>query len=64
MRAGSNSELALDDESHGRQLTRTTGALWPDVSADGRRLTFAGYTSRGHDVFVAPYEALGEPVRR
>lgn len=41
-----------------RQLTRTTGgALWPDVSPDGRRLAFIGYTDTGFDVFTQPYPA-------
>ncbi len=56
-------EFALDGGNLARRLTRSTGALWPDVSADGLSLTFAGYTSHGYDVFVAPYEALGEPDR-
>lgn len=39
-----------------RQLTTTAGgALWPDVSADGRLLVYAGYTPAGFDIFVVPY---------
>jgi len=56
-------EFALDGRPEARRLTRTTGALWPDVSADGQRLTFAGYTARGYDVFVAPYQLSDEPAR-
>ncbi len=56
-------EFLLDGEGQTRRLTRTAGALWPDVSADGRTLAFAGYTARGYDVFVAPYEARREPAR-
>jgi Tol biopolymer transport system component len=38
------------------------GALWPDVSSDGDRLTFAGYTAAGFDVFVTPVDLTGERV--
>lgn len=57
-------EFPLDGTNEARRLTRSTGAVWPDVSADGRQLTFAGYTARGYDVFVTPYEAIGEPARQ
>jgi WD40 repeat protein len=41
-----------------RALTRTTGgALWPDISPDGKTLVFAGYTVDGFDVFTMPYAA-------
>jgi hypothetical protein len=44
-----------------RVLTQTTGgALWPDVSADGRSIVFSGYTVEGFDLFVTPY-APGPP---
>ncbi len=56
-------EFTIDRGNLARRLTRSTGALWPDVSADGLRLAFAGYTARGYDVFVAPYTPLVEPVR-
>lgn len=43
-----------------RRITVTAGgALWPDVSNDGRALTFAGQTAAGSDVFVMPFD----PVR-
>ncbi len=42
-------EFALEGRKEARRLTRSTGALWPDVSADGRSLTFAGYTAGGYD---------------
>jgi hypothetical protein len=44
-------EFAADGSS-ARQLTHMTGgALWPDVSPDGKTLVFAGYTTNGYDVF-------------
>lgn len=53
-------EFAIDG-SGGRQLTHMTGgALWPDVSPDGRILAFAGYTADGFDVFSMPYPAQSE----
>lgn len=48
-------EFALADAGHARRLTRTDGALWPDVSADGSQLVFAGYSADGFDVFSTPY---------
>jgi Tol biopolymer transport system component len=40
----------------GRQITHTTGgALWPDVSPDGKTIVFAGYTVDGSDLFTLPY---------
>jgi hypothetical protein len=46
-----------------RQLTRTTGgAIWPDVSPDGRTLVFVGYTPDGFDLFEAPYPNLSSEV--
>jgi Tol biopolymer transport system component len=42
--------------SRPRQLTHMAGgALWPDISHDGKTMTFAGYTADGFDVFVMPY---------
>ncbi len=47
-------EFGLDGGT--RRLTDTTGgALWPDVSADGRTLAFVGYTESGFDLFTQPY---------
>jgi hypothetical protein len=41
-----------------RQITRTSGgALWPDVSADGRTIVYAGYTADGFDLFSMEYPA-------
>jgi len=45
------------------RLTRTNGALWPDVSSDGQTIVFAGYGVDGYDVYSQPYADLGEPPR-
>lgn len=51
-------EFPLDGGAVTR-LTRTSGALWPDVSPDGASIVYAGYTERGFDVFVAAYPEPG-----
>lgn len=38
-----------------RRLTTTAGAIWPDVSPDGRTLAYAGYSTDGFDVFITAY---------
>jgi hypothetical protein len=51
-------ELPLDPRAGdvARQITHTTGgALWPDVSPDGKTIVFAGYTVEGSDLFTLPY---------
>jgi len=54
-------EVSVDGSSM-RQLTHTTGgALWPDVSPDGRTLVFAGYTVDGYDIFTMPYPSQADP---
>ena len=54
-------EVAVDG-SPLRQLTHTSGgALWPDVSPDGRTIAFAGYTTSGYDVFTMPYPPFAAP---
>src|SRR5262245_18752666 len=63
-------EIPVDSDSgHSsyRRLTRTTGgATWPDISADGRRIVYVGYTTDGFDLFEMPYPSasidLGLPV--
>src|SRR5213594_2893782 len=45
----------LVDGSSARQLTHGAGAIWPDVSPDGKTIVFAGYTTGGYDVFTMPY---------
>lgn len=52
------------DGSMSRRLTRTQGAIWPDVSPDGATLVFAGYTPDGFDVFAVPYSASGSSDSR
>jgi WD40-like Beta Propeller Repeat len=51
-------EIAVDGSLSTRRLTATTGgAIWPDVSPDGKTIVFVGYTNDGFDVFLAPYPA-------
>jgi hypothetical protein len=39
-----------------RRLTHVHGgATWPDISPDGRKLVFVGYTTDGYDLFEMPY---------
>src|SRR5262249_32610365 len=55
-------ETPLDASGPLRPLTHTSGgATWPDVSPDGRLLTFVGYTIDGSDIFTMPYPA-GAPA--
>ena len=56
-------EFSLSVPSAALRLTRTSGALWPDVAPDGRTLVFAGYDVEGYDLYTQPYAALGEPPR-
>jgi hypothetical protein len=57
-------ELDVADASgNPRRLTDVDGgALWPDISADGRQLVYVGYTARGFDLFVMSYPAHPVPV--
>lgn len=60
-------EFSLDtDAVRRRQLTDTTGgAMWPDVSHDGRTLAYAGLSAAGFDVFTQPYpvdDGLDQPA--
>jgi Tol biopolymer transport system component len=49
-------EFEIEQAATPRQLTQTTGgALWPDVSAHGDLIAFAGYTVDGFDVFTTSY---------
>ncbi len=51
-------EYRMDASAAPQQVTRTTGgAMWPDISADGRTIVFAGYTVDGFDLFTMPYPA-------
>jgi hypothetical protein len=59
---GNGQPLADGATSAIRLIGVPGGALWPDVSADGRTLTFAGYTAAGFDVFVTPLDLAGERV--
>ncbi len=53
-------EFPLDGEAVARPLTRSAGAIWPDVSEDGETLLFAGYTAGGYDVFTAAYAPVSD----
>jgi hypothetical protein len=53
-------EFPLEGEPLARRLTHSAGAIWPDVSGDGRTLVFAGYTPDGYDVFARPYAVAAE----
>ncbi len=56
-------EFAVDG-TRARQLTDLAGgAIWPDVSADGRTIAFAGYTAKGYDVFTVSYPAVASGDR-
>jgi hypothetical protein len=57
-------EVMLDGSTM-RQLTHTSGgAIWPDVSADGKTIVFAGYTVDGYDLFSLPYPIETGDARR
>jgi hypothetical protein len=51
-------EFPLEGVPEASRLTRSAGAIWPDVSADGNTLVFAAYTADGYDLFAAHYEAM------
>ena len=49
-------EIGVDGGAAARRLTHLTGgAMWPDVSPDGRVLAFVGYTTEGFELFQMPY---------
>jgi len=56
-------QFPLSPPSAARRLTRTRGALWPDVAPDGRTIVFAGYDVEGYDLYTVPYFDIGEPPR-
>jgi hypothetical protein len=55
-RTGIHNVYAYDLETHDvRQITNVLfGAFMPEVSPDGRTLVYAGYGSRGFDLFAMP----------
>lgn len=60
-------EFPLDGEPVARRITHSAGAIWPDLSGDGRTIVFAGYTPEGYDLFARPYGPVGGdrlPFRR
>jgi hypothetical protein len=54
-------EFPLDEAAPIRRLTRTDGALWPDISADGRTVAYSGYTADGYELFTTPYAPFETP---
>ncbi len=48
-------EVPLEKGASWRQLSFTGGAMWPDVSPDGKTIVFSGYTPDGFDLFTLPY---------
>lgn len=55
-------EFGLGVDRSIRRLTRTRGALWPDIRRDGKMLVFAGYTSGGYELFTARYSPTSEAM--
>jgi hypothetical protein len=55
-------EVAVDGSSTRTITNRTGGALWPDVSPDGRTIVFVGYTTSGYDLFSLPYPTIVDAV--
>jgi hypothetical protein len=56
-------EFPIEAGAPVRRLTRTRGALWPDVSPDAATIVFAGYDANGYDLYSVPYATIaqGEP---
>jgi hypothetical protein len=51
-----DTDVPAPGPSTARLLTHTTGgALWPDVSPDGRTIVYVGYTVAGFDLFRIGY---------
>jgi hypothetical protein len=48
--------VSVEDRLAWQITSRAEGARAPDISADGSRIAFLGYTTRGEDVFVAPLD--------
>jgi hypothetical protein len=48
--------VSVDDGRVRRVTDSVSGATAPDVSPDGRRLLYLGYTLGGYDLFDIPYE--------
>lgn len=53
-------EFSLDSPHRMRRLTRSAGAIWPDVRRDGQMLAYAGYTAAGFALFTTPYAPLAD----
>jgi len=51
--------VSLDDGQVRRVTDSATGATAPDVSSDGQRLLYVGYTVDGYDLFEIPLDRSG-----
>jgi Tol biopolymer transport system component len=51
--------LRIADGALSRLTNVLGGAFTPDVSPDGREVTFASYSARGYDIHVMPFDAVG-----
>lgn len=56
-------EFPVDAGAPVQRLTRTRGALWPDVSRDAATIVFAGYDADGYDVYSVPYSTIAAESR-
>ena len=48
-------EVPLDGGTPVQLTHSSSGAIWPDVSADGNEIVYVGYTKDGYDLFVMAY---------
>ena len=55
-------EIPVDGSGTRWITNRTGGALWPDISPDGRTIVFVGYTTRGYDLFSLRYPTIVDAV--
>jgi WD40 repeat protein len=54
-------EFQASGDGQVRQLTHVSGgALWPEISPDGRTIVFVGYTPDGFDIFSMPYPSTND----
>jgi hypothetical protein len=48
-------EFSMEDFAARRITHLNGGAMWPDVSPDGKTIVFVGYSVDGQDLFTVPY---------